>query len=137
MYYIIILRYQYNKTFFLYVCHIATLLCLQWVTLQWKGYVHQIMTTRLCSSHCDVKIFSSHFNVMMFVTSQHPFFITLRPKGYVHDIATSVYVCHIMMIGICSSHCDNKVIIITLWHLYMFITFQHYYFHQITMWLFC
>ena len=58
-------------------------------------------------------------------------FIALRRHIYVFQITTSIYVCHIVMRGICSSDCnvckclslcDGKTMFITLWHQFNFIT---------------
>jgi len=104
MYYIIILRYQYNKTFFLYVCHIATLLC-----LQWHIYVHHIAMKGICSSNYD--------NKAMFITLQRQdIFITFL-RYYVCHFTTSFF----------SSHCDERDMSITLQYLYMFVALWNYY----------
>jgi len=101
------------------------------------------------------KLGSSHFDIWhMFVTFQH---------YYVWQIATSIYVHHIAMTRLCSSHCDvcicsshcdmtmlvmiglcssqfnDRSMFVTLWHLCMFHTlrWQGYVQHIVTSILVC
>jgi hypothetical protein len=55
------------------------------VTLKREGYVQQIVTTRLCSSHCDDKIFVSHNEGMIFAShcDDEAIFMTLQQQGYI------------------------------------------------------
>jgi len=121
-------------------CHISTLL------YSTNCDIH------ICSSHCDVCICSPHCDMTMFVikglcslycndramfvTLWHIcMFHTLRWQGYVHHIVTFIYVRHIVRllwllnceIHFCSSHCDDRAMLIRLWHMRMFVTLWHYY----------
>ena len=90
---------------------------------QWRrSYVCQNVTMkkRLCSSHCNVKIFSTHFDVAMFVTSWHPFFHHIATKGICSShcnicICLSHYeITMFAMLGLCSSPYDDRDMFITL-----------------------
>ena len=137
------LMYMFVTLWHYYVCDEMDM----FNTMAWHDYLHQIVT-RLGSSHCNVCICSSHFNVTTLDVSWYPLmFVPLRRQGYVHYIAMCVYVCHIVtllclqwhiyvhhiaMKGICSSNYDNKAMFITLQHQDIFITFWRYYVCHIT-----
>ena len=71
---------------------------------------------RICSSHCDIrKCLTNEW------TENHE--LKLKWKGYVHQIMTT---------RLCSSHCNVKIFS-THFHVTMFVTSRHPFFHHIAM----
>jgi len=86
------------------------------ITLQRHGYVRHIVTTRLCFSHCDDRIFASHCLEMIFLShcDGEAMFMTLQQHGYVHHNVTIRHVCHIATVGICSLNYNDMAMFNTM-----------------------
>jgi len=115
------------------------------ITLRWRCIVHHIVTMRVSFSYCNNMAMlitlwlqgNAHhtWTKGMFITLWHCYAcqnVTIPCLSECHIMDTfdplgwCGYYCHIVIMMICSSNCDNEPMFVTLW--------KHVYFHPMWRW---
>ena len=88
----------------------------------------------LCSSHCNIRKYSFHWNVGLCLSHCDNGFCTLHCEKTLYSSHCDIWKClaHCVMTGLGSLHCDDNAMFFRLQRPYMFVTFWHYYVYHLT-----